>query len=148
MYKLTVFLFLTRGKQDKNPQPRTNPCCGPHKKKSLLLSTSPCTTFSLQPSIIYVQYSSLAFFYRHNSSSFFCSSQIMDISKFLSVLFLLCFLCLECNNVVVKASHKVYPEFQSLSAVEVKQIHRTRFHLQPPKHWMNGNFFSYSRKKP
>ena len=36
MYKLPVFLFLTRGKQDKNPQPRTNPCCGPHKKKVLV----------------------------------------------------------------------------------------------------------------
>uniref|UniRef100_A0A7N2M6S5 Beta-fructofuranosidase n=1 Tax=Quercus lobata TaxID=97700 RepID=A0A7N2M6S5_QUELO len=65
----------------------------------------------------------------------------MDISKFLSVLFFLCSLCLECNNVVVKASHKVYPEFQSLSAVEVKQIHRTRFHFQPPKHWMNGPMY-------
>ncbi|KAK7833039.1 beta-fructofuranosidase [Quercus suber] len=47
----------------------------------------------------------------------------------------------------VKASHKIYPKFQSLSAVEVKQIHRTGFHFQPPKHWMNGNFFSYSLKK-
>lgn len=61
----------------------------------------------------------------------------MDATKFFSILLLVCFFCLECNNVVVKASHKVFPEFQSLRAVEVKQLHRTGFHFQPPKHWIN-----------
>lgn len=44
-----------------------------------------------------------------------------------------------CNNAVVKASHRVYPEFQSLSADDkiVKQVHRTGFHFQPPKNWIN-----------
>lgn len=42
-----------------------------------------------------------------------------------------------CNNGIVKASHKVRPELQSMHAVEVKQLHRTGFHFQPPKHWIN-----------
>jgi len=42
-----------------------------------------------------------------------------------------------CNNGFVKASHKVHPELQSMNAVEVKQLHRTGFHFQPPKHWIN-----------
>ncbi|KAK3226892.1 hypothetical protein Dsin_006754 [Dipteronia sinensis] len=47
------------------------------------------------------------------------------------------------NNgvVVVEASHKVYPELQSLSAVNVKHVHRTGYHFQPPKHWINGPMY-------
>ncbi|KAF5473553.1 hypothetical protein F2P56_010155 [Juglans regia] len=61
----------------------------------------------------------------------------MDASKFLSCFLLVWFLCMVCNNGIVKASHKVHPELQSMPAVEVKQLHRTGFHFQPPMHWIN-----------
>ncbi|XP_035544998.1 beta-fructofuranosidase, insoluble isoenzyme 1-like [Juglans regia] len=61
----------------------------------------------------------------------------MDASKFLSCFLLVWFLCMVCNNGFVKASHKVHPELQSMPAVEVKQLHRTGFHFQPPMHWIN-----------
>ncbi|XP_021892465.1 beta-fructofuranosidase, insoluble isoenzyme 1 [Carica papaya] len=37
----------------------------------------------------------------------------------------------------VEASHRIYPQFQSLSVDIVDQIHRTAYHFQPPKHWIN-----------
>ncbi|XP_043691046.1 beta-fructofuranosidase, insoluble isoenzyme 1-like [Telopea speciosissima] len=37
----------------------------------------------------------------------------------------------------VEASHKVFPEWQSLQASKVKSLHRTAFHFQPPKNWIN-----------
>ncbi|XP_057506071.1 beta-fructofuranosidase, insoluble isoenzyme 1-like [Actinidia eriantha] len=37
----------------------------------------------------------------------------------------------------VEGSHKVYMEYKSVPAVEVKQLHRTGFHFQPKKHWIN-----------
>ncbi|XVF76175.1 hypothetical protein PTKIN_Ptkin13bG0245400 [Pterospermum kingtungense] len=45
------------------------------------------------------------------------------------------------NNGGVEASHMVYPQFQSLSAVSVHQLHRTAYHFQPSKNWMNGFFY-------
>ncbi|KAK2973567.1 hypothetical protein RJ640_030692 [Escallonia rubra] len=54
----------------------------------------------------------------------------------------LCLLLL--NNNGVQASHNVYMHYQSLSAVNVKQVHRTGFHFQPKKHWINGSFFQIS----
>ncbi|EEF32053.1 beta-fructofuranosidase, insoluble isoenzyme 3 [Ricinus communis] len=37
----------------------------------------------------------------------------------------------------VEGSHRIYPEYQSLQANNVKLVHRTGFHFQPPKHWIN-----------
>lgn len=62
----------------------------------------------------------------------------MVASKFLLVFLSVCSLWMICNNGVVQASHKVYPEFQSLRALDVQQVHRTGFHFQPSRHWING----------
>ncbi|MFS7903659.1 putative beta-fructofuranosidase [Helianthus anomalus] len=48
------------------------------------------------------------------------------------------------GNGVVMASHKVYPNYQSVSAVKVKQVYRTAFHFQPKQHWINGTNSSFS----
>ncbi|XVE75948.1 hypothetical protein DITRI_Ditri12bG0133300 [Diplodiscus trichospermus] len=66
----------------------------------------------------------------------------MEISKLLS-------LCLLVWNLIalihfnngVEGSHRVYPKLQSLSAVKVNQLHRTGYHFQPPRNWMNGSRF-------
>ncbi|KAM7263846.1 hypothetical protein ACFE04_001529 [Oxalis oulophora] len=42
---------------------------------------------------------------------------------------------------IVEGSHKVYPDFQSLSADTVDEVHRTGYHFQPPKHWINGPMY-------
>ncbi|CAL1360557.1 unnamed protein product [Linum trigynum] len=41
----------------------------------------------------------------------------------------------------VQGSHKVYPELQSLSAEKVDETHRTGYHFQPSKHWINGPMY-------
>ncbi|KAL2508821.1 Beta-fructofuranosidase [Forsythia ovata] len=41
----------------------------------------------------------------------------------------------------VEASHKLYTSLQSLSAVNVKQVHRTGFHFQSEKNWINGPMY-------
>lgn len=51
-------------------------------------------------------------------------------------IFLLCSLTLFNNN-GVEASHKVYSHLQSLPAVNVRNVHRTGYHFQPKKHWIN-----------
>ncbi|KAF8007897.1 hypothetical protein BT93_K1788 [Corymbia citriodora subsp. variegata] len=69
----------------------------------------------------------------------------MDVSRFLRrspapVFYLLAIVVFHLgheNRAVVEAHHKVYPEYQSLTAVEVKSAHRTGYHFQPPKHWIN-----------
>ncbi|GMI71070.1 hypothetical protein HRI_000776300 [Hibiscus trionum] len=64
----------------------------------------------------------------------------MDVSKPLS-------LCLPAWNLIismlmgVQASHRILPEFQSLSATTVRQLHRTAYHFQPPMHWINGPMY-------
>ncbi|KAA3463981.1 beta-fructofuranosidase, insoluble isoenzyme 1 [Gossypium australe] len=50
-------------------------------------------------------------------------------------------LILYVNNDRMEASHKVYPQFQSLSAVNIRQLHHTAFHFQPPKNWINGPMY-------
>ncbi|CAN4118813.1 unnamed protein product [Withania somnifera] len=54
---------------------------------------------------------------------------------------LLCFFVVAFNNgvVLVDASHKVYMHLQSTSPVDVNNIHRTGYHFQPPKNWINVN---------
>ncbi|XP_062102297.1 beta-fructofuranosidase, insoluble isoenzyme CWINV4-like, partial [Humulus lupulus] len=41
------------------------------------------------------------------------------------------------HDVGVEASHNIYPEYQSLDNDEVNPIHRTGYHFQPQKHWIN-----------
>ncbi|KAL8517756.1 hypothetical protein ACS0TY_015830 [Phlomoides rotata] len=41
----------------------------------------------------------------------------------------------------VEASHKVFRRLQSVSAVDVKQHHRTGYHFQPTRHWINGPMY-------
>ncbi|MBA0785454.1 hypothetical protein Gotri_025591, partial [Gossypium trilobum] len=66
----------------------------------------------------------------------------MEVSKSLR-------LCLIVWNVIiailsfnngVEASHGIYPEYESLAASTVRQLHRTGYHFQPPQHWLNGTF--------
>lgn len=60
----------------------------------------------------------------------------MDVLKTLSVSVVLCFLCIISYN-GAEASHKYQPEIESLGAIQVKHVHRTGFHFQPPKNWIN-----------
>ncbi|KAJ8534043.1 hypothetical protein K7X08_007367 [Anisodus acutangulus] len=53
---------------------------------------------------------------------------------------LLCFFIVSFNN-GVNASHKVYPELQSVSTVDVKNVHRIGYHFQPPKNWINAPMY-------
>ncbi|KAJ0089139.1 hypothetical protein Patl1_32574 [Pistacia atlantica] len=64
----------------------------------------------------------------------------MAMTNFLVISLIVAFLFLISNH-GIEASHVVYPEFQSLAAVTVKQTHRTGFHFQPPKHWINGPMY-------
>ncbi|KAF4371239.1 hypothetical protein F8388_020966 [Cannabis sativa] len=61
----------------------------------------------------------------------------MGLLRFLSFLILLCF----CFDNGVEGSHKIIPEYQSLDIDEVNPIHRTGFHFQPQKHWINGPMY-------
>ncbi|KDP37324.1 hypothetical protein JCGZ_06778 [Jatropha curcas] len=62
----------------------------------------------------------------------------MTASKFIAVL---AFLFIVLSNNGVEGSHKIYPEYQSLFPVKISKTHRTGYHFQPPKHWINGIFF-------
>jgi beta-fructofuranosidase len=47
---------------------------------------------------------------------------------------------------VAEASHRVFPDLQSLDAVADRTVAvddplRTGFHFQPPSHWINGSNF-------
>ncbi|KAI4300501.1 hypothetical protein L6164_033872 [Bauhinia variegata] len=57
-----------------------------------------------------------------------------------TVFVLVCFLLL-INNNGVDAFHEIHPHLQSVSAVSVNQLHRTGYHFQPPKHWINGPMY-------
>lgn len=73
----------------------------------------------------------------------------MDVSwflpKFSALVFYLLLLIvafdLDNENGAVQARHRIYPKYQSLPAVSVKHAHRTGYHFQPPKHWINGMSF-------
>ncbi|KAG8374077.1 hypothetical protein BUALT_Bualt11G0093500 [Buddleja alternifolia] len=42
----------------------------------------------------------------------------------------------------VEASHEVYMQLQSVSSpVNVSQVHRTGYHFQPPRNWINGPMY-------
>lgn len=53
-------------------------------------------------------------------------------------LFASCVLLVTINDNRVEASHRIYSRLQSVPAGEVKQLHRTAYHFQPPQHWING----------
>ncbi|KAK8553983.1 hypothetical protein V6N12_030962 [Hibiscus sabdariffa] len=55
-------------------------------------------------------------------------------------LFIITFLGVN-NNGQVEASHQLYPQFQSLTAINVLQLHRTAFHFQPPQNWINAPMY-------
>lgn len=40
----------------------------------------------------------------------------------------------------VESSHEVFLHLQSVHAVHVNTDHRTGFHFQPQKHWINGTY--------
>ncbi|XP_023547715.1 beta-fructofuranosidase, insoluble isoenzyme 1-like [Cucurbita pepo subsp. pepo] len=67
----------------------------------------------------------------------------MNFFTLLAILLGFSFYSLFIDNgpVVVQALHKIYPELQSLEkgndTIEIKQLHRTGFHFQPHRHWMN-----------
>ncbi|BFG38572.1 hypothetical protein CerSpe_248460 [Prunus speciosa] len=52
-------------------------------------------------------------------------------------LFVSCVLLVTINDNGVEASHRIYSRLQSVPAGEVKQLHRTAYHFQPPQHWIN-----------
>lgn len=61
-------------------------------------------------------------------------------SRWALPIILVCFLVVLLSNNVVFASHKVFVHLQSQSAVNVKTVHRTGYHFQPEKHWINGTY--------
>nr|AEV46327.1 apoplastic invertase [Solanum tuberosum]AEV46328.1 apoplastic invertase [Solanum tuberosum] len=58
-------------------------------------------------------------------------------SLFSLPIFLLYFSIILSFNNGVNASHKVFPGLQSTSTVDVKNVHRTGYHFQPPNNWIN-----------
>ncbi|KAM3340357.1 beta-fructofuranosidase, insoluble isoenzyme 1 [Capsicum galapagoense] len=65
----------------------------------------------------------------------------MEFSRKCSLFaFLLFFVLLFCNN-EVNASHEVFRKLQSLTTNIVRNLFRTGFHFQPPRHWINGPMY-------
>lgn len=54
------------------------------------------------------------------------------------ILSILLLICLDVNINGVEASHEAFPQLESVSAVNVQLVHRTGYHFQPVKHWING----------
>ena len=83
------------------------------------------------------------FFFTSNSTN--KANFTMNFFTLLAILLGFSFYSLFIDNgpVVVQALHKIYPELQSLEkgndTTEIKQLHRTGFHFQPHRHWMNGS---------
>lgn len=84
---------------------------------------------------------------------FFFSFSFFDMVKFLwafSVFLLYILACINNNGLMVQATHEVYIRYQTSPAFNIHKLHRTGYHFQPKKHWMNGThiffffFFSFS----
>ncbi|KAE9619587.1 putative beta-fructofuranosidase [Lupinus albus] len=60
----------------------------------------------------------------------------MGPPKCLNVFIALCSLSMICNN-CVDAFHAIHPNLQSFSVHSVDTLHRTGFHFQPPRNWIN-----------
>lgn len=73
-------------------------------------------------------------------------------SRLLWFLFSLCCYCVIINNNGVEGSHKIHHEYQCVPDTKVRQVHRTGYHFQPPRNWINGtlfsNFFKPQNHKP
>ncbi|KAK7244877.1 hypothetical protein RIF29_39706 [Crotalaria pallida] len=52
----------------------------------------------------------------------------------------LCLSVILINN-GVEGFHKIYPHLQSVSAISVSDQHRTAYHFQPPRNWINGPMY-------
>ncbi|CAI8614871.1 unnamed protein product [Vicia faba] len=50
-------------------------------------------------------------------------------------------ICLLLTNNGVEAFHKIYPHLQSVSTLSVSETHRTAYHFQPPRNWINGPMY-------
>ncbi|KAL9832147.1 putative beta-fructofuranosidase [Arabidopsis thaliana] len=70
----------------------------------------------------------------------------MSAPKFGYVLLLIVLINISNNG--VDAFHKVFKKLQSKSTLleSVSPLHRTAYHFQPPRHWINGTTYvtSYS----
>ncbi|XLR69027.1 hypothetical protein HN51_016108 [Arachis hypogaea] len=62
--------------------------------------------------------------------------QLRCIHSLIAVLFLTVVLIISNNG--VDAFHKVHPHLQSVSRISVSGKHRTGYHFQPPRNWING----------
>ncbi|XP_057438109.1 beta-fructofuranosidase, insoluble isoenzyme 1-like isoform X1 [Lotus japonicus] len=66
----------------------------------------------------------------------------MVLSKSLTIFVVVAFsISVSLINNGVEAFHKIYPHLQSVSAVSVSGMHRTGYHFQPPRNWINGPMF-------
>ncbi|XP_062002182.1 beta-fructofuranosidase, insoluble isoenzyme 3-like [Rosa rugosa] len=62
----------------------------------------------------------------------------MDIVRKLLPVLLFAWCCVfVINKNGVEASHRIIERLQNVKALEVKDAHRTKFHFQPPQHWIN-----------
>ncbi|KAG4913544.1 hypothetical protein JHK86_053977 [Glycine max] len=64
---------------------------------------------------------------------------VLPKCRYITVVFF-AFVVLLINN-GVEAFHKVYPHLQSVSTISVSRQHRTAYHFQPPKNWINGPMY-------
>lgn len=63
----------------------------------------------------------------------------MGASNIASALLLLVLINLSNHDIKgTDAFHQIYENLQSESVESVNHLHRTGFHFQPPKHWING----------
>ncbi|KAK7396703.1 hypothetical protein VNO78_17861 [Psophocarpus tetragonolobus] len=64
---------------------------------------------------------------------------VLPKSLTISLVFFSVFVLLINNG--VEAFHKKFPHLQSISVLSVTAVHRTGYHFQPPKHWINGPMY-------
>ncbi|CAL0310528.1 unnamed protein product [Lupinus luteus] len=63
----------------------------------------------------------------------------MGVTKFLTIFVVVFFsLSVILINNGVEGFHKIYSHLQSVSAISVSDLHRTAYHFQPPRNWING----------
>ena len=63
----------------------------------------------------------------------------MVLSKGVTIIVAVFSISLLLINNGVEAFHKVYPHLQSVSTISVSEVHRTGYHFQPPRNWINGS---------
>ncbi|KAE9621747.1 putative beta-fructofuranosidase [Lupinus albus] len=63
----------------------------------------------------------------------------MGVTKFLTIFVVVFFyLSVIQINKGVEGFHKIYSHLQSVSAISVSDRHRTSYHFQPHRNWING----------